>query len=154
MSGINADLNDAPKVSLAAILIKDKKVLLGRRKGALGAGTWGFPGGKLEFREGLNACIRREVLEETGIRVRGVRFAALTNDIFKKERKHYVTLFFICKPKSGKARLMEPEKCEGWEWFTWNTMPRPLSLSIRNLVKQGFDPSRKPKADQAAHGVW
>jgi 8-oxo-dGTP diphosphatase len=35
---------------------------------------------------------------------------------------------------------MEPEKCEGWEWFEWDQLPRPLFLPIENLLKQSFDP--------------
>ena len=39
-----------PLIGVAAIVIKDKKVLLGKRKNAHGAETWAFPGGHLEYR--------------------------------------------------------------------------------------------------------
>jgi 8-oxo-dGTP pyrophosphatase MutT (NUDIX family) len=43
-------------------------VLLGRR--ADGRPQWAFPGGKIEPGEGIEAAAVREVLEETGLRVR------------------------------------------------------------------------------------
>ena len=37
-----------PKTGIAVMIMKDDKVLLGKRKGARGAGDYAFPGGKLE----------------------------------------------------------------------------------------------------------
>ncbi|RLC15632.1 MAG: DNA mismatch repair protein MutT, partial [Deltaproteobacteria bacterium] len=54
-----------PLIGVAAIVIKDKKVLLGKRKNAHGAGTWAFPGGHLEYKESIEECAKREVFEET-----------------------------------------------------------------------------------------
>ena len=45
----------------------DGKILLGKRKGAHGAGEWSLPGGHLEFNESFERCCEREVMEETGI---------------------------------------------------------------------------------------
>ena len=42
-----------PRVGIAAIVKKDNKVLLGKRKGSHGSGAWNFPGGHLEFFETL-----------------------------------------------------------------------------------------------------
>jgi len=41
--------NKQPKVGLAALIIKDKKVLFGKRKNPHGHGSWCFPGGHLDF---------------------------------------------------------------------------------------------------------
>ncbi len=43
--------NKRPKVGLGVLIFKDGKVLLGKRKGAHGEGTWCPPGGHLEFGE-------------------------------------------------------------------------------------------------------
>ena len=44
-----------------------KKILLGVRKNCYGAGAYGLPGGRLESNEPLEACAKRELLEEAGI---------------------------------------------------------------------------------------
>jgi 8-oxo-dGTP diphosphatase len=52
-----------PAVGVAAIVTKNGKVLLGKRKGAHGEGSWAFPGGHLEFNESIEDCAKREVFE-------------------------------------------------------------------------------------------
>ena len=129
-----------PLIGVAAIVIKDNKVLLGKRKNAHGAGTWAFPGGHLEFNESIEKCAKREVFEETGIHIKNIRCGTFTNDIFRKDQKHYVTLFVISEYHDGDLELKEPEKCEKWDWFFWNELPEPRFLPLKNLLKQGFTP--------------
>jgi len=129
-----------PAVGVAAIVIKSGKVLLGKRKGAHGSGSWAFPGGHLEFNESIEDCAKREVFEETGLSVKNPRFETITNDLFLKDNKHYVTLFVVCDHKKGTPRIKEPDKCEKWDWFYWNEFPTPLFLSLKNLLGKGFIP--------------
>ena len=132
--------NNLPKVGVGVILVKNNKVLFGKRKNAHGEGTWSFPGGHLEFNESVEDCAKREVLEETDLRIKNVKKVNFTNDIFKKEGKHYITLFVLAEYSSGEAKIMEPEKTEKWAWFSWDSLPEPLFLPIENLLKQGFNP--------------
>lgn len=132
--------NKRPKVGLGVIIKKEGKVLLSKRKGSHGEGTWSFPGGHLEFGETLEECACREVLEETGIHIKNIKEASFTNDVFKKEQKHYVTIFVTADYSSGEVEILEPNKCEAWEWFDWKSLPMPLFLPIVNLIKQGYTP--------------
>ncbi len=129
---------ERPKVGVGVIVIKDGKVLLGKRKNAHGEATWCFPGGHLEFNEEIEDCAVREVKEETGISIKNIRRGPYTNDIFKEEGKHYVTLFVIADFSDGEVRVMEPDKCEKWEFFEWDNLPEPLFTPIQNLLKQKF----------------
>ncbi len=129
-----------PFIGVAGIVVKDGKVLLMKRRGAHGGGTWAPPGGKLEFNEEFEDAVRRELLEETGLRVRVVRFGAVTNNIFRNEGKHSITLFFVCSIVSGRVRNMEPDKCDGLGWFKWDALPKPLFVPVLRLLEQGFSP--------------
>ena len=131
---------ERPKIGVGAIIIRDGKVLLGKRKGSHGAGSWSFPGGHLEFGEAVEDCARREVLEETGLVIGNLRRGPFTNDIMSDEKKHYVTLYVVADASEGIPEVKEPEKCDGWSWFDWRTLPEPLFIPVRNLVAQGFDP--------------
>lgn len=131
---------ERPKVGLGVLIRRENKILLGKRKNAHGEGSWCAPGGHLEGGESFEECVRRETEEEVGISIKNVRFAAVTNDIFTEESKHYVTIFMVADFEDGEVTLKEPDKCEKWEWFEWNKLPEPLFLPNVNLVKQGFNP--------------
>jgi len=130
-----------PKVGVGVIVVKDGKVLLGKRKGAHGEGTWAFPGGHLEFFETLEDCAKREVLEETGIEVRNLQKFTYTNDVFPIEQKHYITCFVKADYASGDVRVIEPDKCEEWKWFSWGEFPEPIFTSLQNLLKENINPT-------------
>ena len=132
-----------PNVGVGAIILKGNKVLLYKRKNAHGDGTWSFPGGHLEFNESIEDCAKREVMEESGIKIKNVKLGPYTNDVFKKEDKHYVTIYAIAEYQSGDAEIKEPEKCERWDWFIWKNLPSPLFLPLKNLLKQNFSPFKK-----------
>jgi 8-oxo-dGTP diphosphatase len=127
-----------PLVGVAVIVIKDNKVLLGKRKNTHGAGTWAFPGGHLEFNESIEACARREVFEETGIRIKNLHRGPYTNDVFHDDDKHYVTLFVIADYDYGEPVVKEPQKCAQWLWSNWPPNRQPQFLPITNLLKQNF----------------
>jgi 8-oxo-dGTP diphosphatase len=128
------------KVGVGVYIRKDGKILLGKRKGSHGNGSWCPPGGHLEFGESFEQRAKREVMEETGIKIKNVRFGTVTNDIFQ-EGKHYVTIHMIADYDSGLVSVVEPDKCEKWEWFEWEEDKLPeLFLSNKNALKQNFNP--------------
>jgi len=129
-----------PKVGVGVILKKDGKILLGKRKGSHGAGSWAFPGGHLEFKETLEMCARREVLEEVGIEIANIKPATFTNDIFEKDQKHYVTVYVTADYSIGEVKVMEPDKCKEWGWFSWDDLPEPRFVPLTNLLNQGYSP--------------
>jgi 8-oxo-dGTP diphosphatase len=98
------------------------------------------PGGHIEFGESFADCAVRETSEEAGITVKNIRDWVYTNDFFETEGKHYITVFVIAEHDSGEPQIMEPEKCECWEWFEWKNLPSPLFLPLQNLLKDGHNP--------------
>jgi 8-oxo-dGTP diphosphatase len=127
-----------PRIGVAAILIRDGQVLLGKRKGAHGHGTWAFPGGHLEYGESIETCARREVREETGLHIARMRPGPYTNDVFHAEQQHYVTLFVIAASVSGDPVVREPHKCAVWQWFKWDALPTPQFLPLQHLLALKF----------------
>lgn len=144
-----------PLVGVGVIVMRDGKVLLGRRRNAHGAGTWQFPGGHLEFNESIEACARREVFEETGLCIWNLRRGPYTEDRFPDDGKHYVTLYVLADFNGGELTLKEPDKCDRWDWFSWDDLPAPKFIPLANLVEQGFDPfaGRDPASEPAFRGV-
>ncbi|GAX84952.1 hypothetical protein CEUSTIGMA_g12373.t1 [Chlamydomonas eustigma] len=130
---------------VGVILVKEvsKHILVGRRKGSHGSGTFALPGGHLEYGEKFEECAAREVLEETGITLRSsdIKFAYATTDVFQELQKQYVTIFMQAQvPEETKATLVEPEKCESWEWVPWGSLPSPLFKPLQTLTETTFSP--------------
>ncbi|KAK7943865.1 uncharacterized protein PG986_012978 [Apiospora aurea] len=135
-----------PRVGIFAIITDEEgRVLVGRRLSALG--HWGFPGGHLEQGEEFAACVERETLEETGLRIRAGRVIGLTNDKFPELGKHYVTVFMKCERVDAQQepQRLEPSKCEGWAWKSWQEISamanresgaQELFLPVENLVRE------------------
>jgi len=89
-------MHERPKVGVGLLLIKDRKILLGKRKGAHGAGEYAGFGGHLEGLETFEDGLLRELAEEGGpdIKVKNLRFLSVTN-LRKYAPKHYVDIGMI-----------------------------------------------------------
>jgi len=116
-----------PITGIGVAVLKNGKILLGKRKGAHGAGEYAFPGGKLDYLESFEECARREIREECGIEIENIRFQFVANLLHYKP-KHYTHIGLLADWKSGEAKILEPEKCEGWDWYDVDNLPQPLFL--------------------------
>ena len=99
---------DRPIVGVGAIILRDKQVLLVRRDSEPRRGEWSLPGGMLELGETLREGVEREVLEETGLRVRVKQvvevFDSIIPDAAGRTEFHYVLIDFLCVPIEGELR--------------------------------------------------
>ncbi|OYT86675.1 MAG: DNA mismatch repair protein MutT [Burkholderiales bacterium PBB6] len=125
-------------VGVGVLVVRDGMVLLGKRLGSHGAGTWAGPGGRLEFGESVEECARRELLEETGLELGPVTAGPYANDAFPELGQQHVTLFVVARQTVGAPVNVEPHKCEGWHWFPWGRLPSPLFAPVETLLKSGF----------------
>ena len=128
-------------VGVGVLVVRDGKVLLGKRKGSHGAGTWSSPGGRLEFGESVEDCARRELLEETSLFLGPVSPGPYTNDVFAEVEEQYITVFVVAQETAGEPVNLEPHKCEGWSWFAWSELPSPLFAPVESLVSTGYRPA-------------
>src|SRR5688572_25404284 len=109
MSGTEAMTR--PLVGIGVMIIRDGKVLLGKRKGSHGEGEYAWPGGHMEYMESFADCARREVLEETGMAIKNIRFLRLMN-MKNYAPKHYVDIAIVAEWESGEPKRLEPNKIE------------------------------------------
>jgi len=95
-------------------------ILLEERGGAPLKGYWSLPGGLVETGEGLEQAIRREVLEETGLRIEPVEmlgiFERIMRDAKGRAEYHYILADYICKVVGG--TLKAGDDVARVEWVT------------------------------------
>ncbi len=127
-------------VGVGVLVVQDGLILLGKRRGSHGAGTWSAPGGALEYGEDIEQAAARELREETGLSAGTLELGPYTNDVFTAEGKHFVTIFVVARGIRGTPANLEPEKCEGWAWFRWGQWPEPLFKPLRSLLAIGWKP--------------
>ena len=120
---------ERPKVGVGVLVFKEGKILLGKRKNAHGAGDFAGPGGHLEFGESIEECAIRETAEETGIEIQNLRVISFGNLLLWKD-KQYIDIGVTADWKSGEPVLMEPNKCEGWDWYDTEQLPAGVFKSI------------------------
>jgi 8-oxo-dGTP diphosphatase len=129
-----------PFIGVSAIVVRGRAVLVGRRRGAHGAGTWAFPGGKPDPGEHPRDTVRRELLEETGLTARSVEPVAWTSDVIPDSAQHFITLHHLVDAE-GEPAVREPDKVEGWRWYPWDALPDPLFAPAASLRASGWRPA-------------
>lgn len=117
-----------PKVGVGVMLMREGKVLLGKRRGAHGAETYGWCGGHVEFGESLEGAAGREVREETGLEIRELKFMCVSNIV--QYGKHYLDVEFLCTDFVGEPSVQERNRVESWQWYDLDDLPAPLFVAV------------------------
>ncbi len=108
-------------IFVEAWIKKDNKYLLAKRssKDDQAAGKWAIPGGKVEMELENNIIensLKREVMEEVGIKVSNPRFFA-SRSFIRSSGHHVVSLSFLLDYKAGKAKPLEDQDKVRWVTF-------------------------------------
>jgi 8-oxo-dGTP diphosphatase len=104
-SGINRHYPQQPVVGVGAVVFKGGEVLLVRRGQEPALGSWSLPGGLVELGETMEAAIKRELAEETGLSVTFLGISAVLERIFPDPggavAYHYVLVDYLCDYLEG-----------------------------------------------------
>jgi 8-oxo-dGTP diphosphatase len=139
---------DRAKVGTAVFIVRDGLLLMQKRAGMHGIGTWCIPGGHIEFGEAPEQTVIREAKEEVGVSIATARIVAITNDVFHESGKHYVTLWLLADGIGDEEPVPQPGEASEVGWFPLDALPSPLFPPLENLLNGGsmipFDPLSLP----------
>jgi len=96
-----------PLVGVGGVVIHRDRALLIRRGSEPLKGEWSIPGGLLELGEELQAGVRREIEEETGLVVEPLECVLVFDRIIReglRVKYHYVIVDYLCRRKRGRLR--------------------------------------------------
>jgi 8-oxo-dGTP diphosphatase len=132
---------DRPYVGIGGIIVHEGRVVLVKRRFEPLAGQWSIPGGAVETGETLEACLIREMAEETGFVVEvGPVVEVLdriTNDDSGRVLYHFVLIDYLCWPVGGELRagsdVAEAVLAEPSELAQFQLTEKALSVIERAL---------------------
>jgi ADP-ribose pyrophosphatase YjhB (NUDIX family) len=104
--------NPAPTVSV--LIVRDDKVLLGRRHGEPGRGTWSLPSGYIEWDDDLLLAAVREAKEETGLDVELTSMINVVSSLLSP-RYHFLGIYFAARVLGGE--LSAGDDLDAVAWF-------------------------------------
>ena len=122
------------RVGIGILVVKDGKILLGKRRGSHGAGEYAGTGGHLEYMESIFECAKRETLEETGIAITNLRLLCVGN-VKRYAPKHYLEIGLLADWESGEPTVIEANKVESWGWYDPANLPTPLMAGMTEYIR-------------------
>lgn len=131
-----------PIVGIGIVVIKEDSVLLVRRGKPPNVGAWTLPGGAQELGETTEQAGRRELLEETGLEVDTLHFAATVDNIRRdpdgRIRFHYTIIDFAARWVSGEPVAATDVSEATWakldaldEYDLWSEAHRVIAIAHR-----------------------
>ncbi len=87
-----------PIPTVDALIEKNGKILLIRRKIEPFKGKLALPGGHIEYGETVENAIKREVKEETNLKIKLIDILGVYSDPKRDPRGHRISIVFIAKP--------------------------------------------------------
>jgi len=122
---------------VCATTITNKKVLLVRHASVEkpSFGDWLLPAGRVEPGEGLENALKREMIEETGLRVRVVRKLVEHNDPYTGDRLSN----FLCFPLTSRIEITS--ELMDARWFDLSEIQRLENIhpGLKKFLIDGFE---------------
>lgn len=130
-----------PLVGVGAVICVNGRFLLIRRANEPGRGLWSIPGGLVEVGEKIRDAVKREVEEETGLKVEVGRLIDVLDNIIYDEggriKFHYVLVDFEAKPIGDNLELRPSSEVLEARWFTIEEMRNlPITKTTKILFRK------------------
>jgi|SRR5579875_512577 len=103
------------------------------------AGHWDFPKGAVEAGETEEQAARREIMEETGLKIESFvpGFRKLIDYHYRRSEglSHKQVVFFLCKAGSKSVKISFEHS--GYEWLTFEQSMKRLTFeNARNILRE------------------
>lgn len=114
-----------------ALVVRDGRVLLGRRAFEPGRGRWDIPGGFLDETEHPDDALRRELREETGLEIEQVEYLGTWMQAY--DGRTVLCLTWLARAVGGEER--PGDDLVELRWFAPDELPGPDELAFDTFVE-------------------
>lgn len=149
---MNRAYPDRPFVGVGAVILDGTRLVLIRRRFEPLIGEWSLPGGMVDVGETLEACVSREMREETALEVEVGPvievFDRITRDDDGRVRYHYVLVEYLCWPRAGSLKAGSDVDAAVWadaldlEPFRLSDEATAVIARARDLARQAPERAR------------
>jgi 8-oxo-dGTP diphosphatase len=122
---------DKPALSMA-VVVKDGKLLMIRRREREGDLLWALPGGAIEFGETPEDAAVRETVEETGLVV--VATKLLGERVHPKTQR--LMSYTACEPVQGEAKVADEDELDAVAWVALDEIPKYVPYGLYGPVQE------------------
>lgn len=133
-------MNKYPEPTVSAVIFNpDGKILL--CKSHKWENKYVIPGGHIELGEKMEDALKREIMEETGLKIYDIKLISLKESIYSDtfhEKKHFIFIDYMCKTDSSNVQLND--EAEEYEWmdirqiehYDFGGFTKELLMKLRN----------------------
>lgn len=145
------DYKEHKHLGVYGILIEDNKILLIKKKTGPYDGKLDLPGGTIEFKERPTETLKRELLEETGLKVKKYKYYDADSVIVdwnhnnKNIKVHHIGIFYIISKYTNKIKTnieitSQNDDSLGANFYNINKLTKEQlsAITILELKKLGY----------------
>ena len=124
-----------PNITVDAIILKNRQILLIKRKNEPFKGKWALPGGFVDYGESLEVAAIREAEEETCLKVRLLYQLGAYSAPTRDPRFHTISVVFVASA-TGAPKAADDAKDVGI--FSRDSLPENLAFDHGEILQDYF----------------
>lgn len=142
----NREYPERPFVGVGVVVLRGDEVLLVQRGKAPNKGQWSIPGGKQRLGETVMQAVHRELLEETGVKIKQAALLDVVDVIMPddngKIQYHYTLVDYQAEWLSGECR--SGDDADAVKWVSFDELNSVGLLDkTRDIILKAFSNSAK-----------
>lgn len=132
-----------PSITVGVFVFNQKKELL-LLKSHKWKNLYVIPGGHIEKGETIKQACQREVKEETGLNIYGLKFINVQEAVFDKQffkKRHFIFLDYLAFTKGQQKVKLNKEA----QSYCWVSLKQALKLSLNTFTRKAIKEIEKLK---------